>query len=584
MAENAQKRIRIGDLLIEQGTITQQQLDTALAEQRKSGQKLGRTLIELGFVEEEDIRNILSSQFNIPYINLAQFKFNPDLVRLLPETHARRYRAIVLTKAKDGELVVGMADPTDIFAYDAISKQLNSKFKQAVISEAELIKTFDLVYRRTADIHNFAQALGDELSEGDINLDAMVAGEDLADAPVVRLLQSLFEDAVQVGTSDIHIEPDEKVLRIRQRIDGVLYEQVMDQKRIANALVMRLKIISGLDISEKRIPQDGRFNIRVKDHSIDVRLSTMPVQHGESVVMRLLDQSGGMLQLEHLGMPANMVTAFRKIIHAPHGLVLVTGATGSGKSTTLYAALSELNNPDKKIITAEDPVEYRLPRINQVQVHPKIGLDFAKILRAALRQDPDIILIGEMRDQVTAEIGMRAAMTGHLVLSTLHTNDAMHTLERLIDMGCEGYLIASVLRAIVAQRLVRKICESCKQEVKLDVQQSTWLKTVVDGKYHDAKYYRGNGCSQCNNTGYHGRVGIYEMIEPDEAILDAIRTNDSQTFSKVVRENKNYVPLLNCGLELAVAGRTSLNEVMSFAGEYFQEQVAIADSYNVDDL
>jgi MSHA biogenesis protein MshE len=577
MAEHAQKRIRIGDLLIEQGLITQQQLETALAEQKTSGQKLGRTLIELGFVQEQDIRNILSSQFNIPYVNLAQFKFNPDLVRLLPETLARRYRAIVLTRAKD-ELVVGMADPTDIFAYDAIAKHLSNRFKQAVISESELIKTFDLVYRRTAEIHDFAQALGDELSEGDISLEALVAGEDLTDAPVVKLLQSLFEDAVQVGSSDIHIEPDEKVLRIRQRIDGVLYEQVMDQKRIANALVMRLKIISGLDISEKRVPQDGRFNIRVKDHSIDVRLSTMPVQHGESVVMRLLDQTGGMLQLEHLGMPVGMVKSFRRVIHAPHGLVLVTGATGSGKSTTLYAALSELNQPDKKIITAEDPVEYRLPRINQVQVHPKIGLDFAKILRAALRQDPDIILIGEMRDQVTAEIGMRAAMT------TLHTNDAMHTLERLIDMGAEGYLIASVLRAIVAQRLVRRVCDSCKQEVKLEVQQTTWLKTVVDGKYQNQKFYMGNGCPHCNNTGYHGRIGIYEMIEPDETMLEAIRTNDSQTFSKAVSENKNYVPLLNSGLDLAAKGVTSLNEVMSFAGEYFQEQVAVADSYTLDDL
>ncbi len=583
MAENTQKRIRIGDLLIEQGLITQQQLEIALTEQKTTGQKLGRTLIDLGYIDEKDISNILSSQFNIPYVNLSHYKFNPELVRLLPETYARRYRAIVLAKNKDG-LLVGMADPTDIFAYDAISKQLNTKFKQAVISESELIKTFDLVYRRTAEINSFAQALGDELTEGDVNLEALVAGDDLTDAPVVRLLQSLFEDAVQVGSSDIHIEPDEKVLRIRQRIDGVLYEQVMDQKRIANALVMRLKIISGLDISEKRIPQDGRFNIRVKDHSIDVRLSTMPVQHGESVVMRLLDQSGGMLELEHLGMKPDMVKAFKRAIHAPHGLVLVTGATGSGKSTTLYAALKELNHPDKKIITAEDPVEYRLPRINQVQVHPKIGLDFANILRAALRQDPDIILIGEMRDQTTAEIGMRAAMTGHLVLSTLHTNDAMHTLERLTDMGTEGYLIASVLRAIVAQRLLRRVCESCKQDDVLEPQQAAWLKTVVNGKYQNEKFYAGNGCAHCNNTGYHGRIGIYEMIEPDEIMLEAIRTNDSQIFSQTVTKSKNYVPLLESGLELAAKGITSLDEVMAFAGEYFQENVVAADSYNIDDL
>jgi len=588
VTENVRKRIRIGDLLIERELLTKQQLDTALAEQRNSGHKLGRTLIDLGYVSEKDILNVLSSQMKIPYVDLEQFKFNPDLVKRLPETYARRYRAIVLSggSRKDDELLVGMADPTDIYAYDAISKQLQANIQLAVVRESELIRTFGLVYRRTDEISNLAQELGAELSEGDINLEAMVAGEDITDAPVVKLLQSLFEDAVQVGASDIHIEPDEKVLRIRQRIDGVLYEQVMDQKRIANALVMRLKIISGLDISEKRLPQDGRFNIRIKDHSVDVRISTMPVQHGESVVMRLLDQSGGMLQLEHLGMPAAMVQSFRRVIHAPHGLVLVTGATGSGKSTTLYAALKELNDPDKKIITAEDPVEYRLPRINQVQVHNKIGMDFSQILRAALRQDPDIILIGEMRDQVTAEIGMRAAMTGHLVLSTLHTNDAMHTLERLLDMGSEGYLIASVLRAIIAQRLLRRVCTSCKQAVQLDDQQKTWLNTVSAGKYENAEFHKGKGCTNCNDTGYHGRIGIYEMIEPDKAMLEAIRNGDIAMFSEVVNENNNYVPLVESGLQLAAQGITSLNEVMSFAGEYYQqeEEAEVISSYSLEEL
>lgn len=589
MTENVRKRIRIGDLLIERELLTKQQLDTALAEQRNSGHKLGRTLIDLGYVSEKDILNVLSSQMKIPYVDLEKFKFDHDLVKRLPETYARRYRAIVLSSAgsrKDDELLVGMADPTDIYAYDAINKQLQANIKLAVVRESELIRTFGLVYRRTDEISNLAQELGEELSDGDINLEEMVAGEDVTDAPVVKLLQSLFEDAVQVGASDIHIEPDEKVLRIRQRIDGVLYEQVMDQKRIANAVVMRLKIISGLDIAEKRLPQDGRFNIRIKDHSVDVRLSTMPVQHGESVVMRLLDQSGGMLQLEHLGMPAAMVQSFRRVIHAPHGLVLVTGATGSGKSTTLYAALKELNDPDKKIITAEDPVEYRLPRINQVQVHNKIGMDFAQILRAALRQDPDIILIGEMRDQVTAEIGMRAAMTGHLVLSTLHTNDAMHTLERLLDMGSEGYLIASVLRAIVAQRLLRRVCSSCKQAVQLDDQQKTWLNTVSAGKYENAEFHKGNGCTNCNDTGYHGRIGIYEMIEPDKTMLEAIRAGDITRFSTAVSENKSYITLLESGLQLAAQGITSLNEVMSFSGEYYQldEAIEVADSYSLDEL
>lgn len=586
MAESARKKIRLGDLLIEKGLITDDQLKTALSDQRNSGKKLGRTLSDLGFLSEHDILNALSSQLGIAFIDLKHFKFNPEIAKKLPETYARRYRAIVLKKETDG-LLVGMADPTDIYAYDAIAKKLDGQITLAVISETALIETFDLVYRRTDEISNLAQELGAELSESDINLEQLVAGEDVTDAPVVKLLQSLFEDAIQMNASDIHIEPDAKVLRIRQRIDGVLYEQVMNEKNIANALVMRLKIISGLDISEKRLPQDGRFNIRIKDHSVDVRLSTMPVQHGESVVMRLLDQSGGMLELENLGMPPAITKAFRRNINAPHGLVLVTGPTGSGKSTTLYAALKELNTMDKKIITAEDPVEYRLPRMNQVQVNSKIGLDFAQILRAALRQDPDIILIGEMRDQMTAEIGMRAAMTGHLVLSTLHTNDATHTLERLLDMGSEGYLIATVLRAVVAQRLVRKVCESCKQLSEADSHQAAWLKTVSKREVEGVTFSKGNGCGHCNNTGYHGRIGLYEMIEPDEAMLEALRINDINAFMKAVSDNKEYVPLLQSGIDLAFQGITSIEEIMRFAGEIYQEgvdNIAATDSYTLDDL
>lgn len=583
MTETAPKRIRIGDLLIEKGLITQENLMTALAEQKNTGHKIGRALIELDLIKEQDILDVLSEQLKIPYVDLSNFKFNPTLIKLLPEMVARRYRAVVLTR-QNNELIVGLADPTDIFAYDAIAKQLNSKFKLAVISETELIKTFDLVYRRTDEISDLATELGNELSEGDINLNEMVAGNDLADAPVVKLLQSLFDDAIQVGASDIHIEPDEKVLRIRQRIDGVLYEQVMDQKRIANALVMRLKIMSGLDISEKRIPQDGRFNIRVKDHSVDVRLSTMPVQYGESMVMRLLDQSGGMLSLEHLGMDVQMMDIFRRVIHSPHGLVLVTGATGSGKSTTLYAALSELNEADKKIITAEDPVEYRLPRVNQVQIHNKIGLGFAEVLRAALRQDPDIILIGEMRDQETAEIGMRAAMTGHFVLSTLHTNDAVHTLERLLDMGSEGFLIATVLRGVVAQRLLRRVCNSCAKPHKLDGHQKAWLKSVRDGRYVDKEFTSGSGCGHCNNTGYSGRIGIYEMFEPDAEMLEALRESDINAFTAAVENNKDFVPLLESGLKLAAEGVTSIREVMNFSGEYFEDNAIIANTFEIEDL
>lgn len=575
------KKIRLGELLVEKKLITQGQLDQAIIEQQGSGEKIGRVLVQMGLVNEQEILNIISDQLHIPFVDLGHFNFNPDLVRKLPETHARRYRAIVLSKEGDN-LLVGMGDPTDIFAYDEITRQLNTAINLAVVSETALVKTFNLVYRRTDEIKDFAQKLDAELTESDIDLEQLAVSGNVADAPVVKLLQSLFEDALQVNASDIHIEPDEKILRIRQRIDGVLYEHEMEEKNIATALVMRLKIMSGLDISEKRLPQDGRFHIRVKEHSIDVRLSTMPTQHGESVVMRLLDQSGNMLDLEHLGMPDTIRNDFRSVIHAPHGLILVTGPTGSGKSTTLYAALQELNSPGKKIITAEDPVEYRLPRMNQVQVNTKIGLNFAEILRAALRQDPDVILIGEMRDQLTVEIAIRAAMTGHLVLSTLHTNDAMHSLERLLDMGSEGYLIATVLRAVVAQRLVRKICSSCKFETGITEQQAVWLASVTGKEPQGLTFYQGRGCARCHNTGYVGRIGVYELLEPDEAMLESLRVNDTNAFAKAVRQNKTYKPLLFNAIELAEAGITSLQEAMRLSGEEHEYESATGNGFEFE--
>ena len=379
---------------------------------------------------------------------------------------------------------------------------------------------------------------------------------------LVRLLQTLFEDAVQMKASDIHIELDEGVVRIRQRIDGVLNEQVMNEHRVASALVMRLKIMSGLDISEKRLPQDGRFNIRVRNRSIDVRVSTMPVQHGESVVMRLLDQSGGLFNLDHTGMPADMLARFRRLLQRPFGMVLVTGPTGSGKTTTLYAGLAELNSPEKKIITVEDPVEYRLPRVNQVQVNPKIELTFGRVLRAALRQDPDIVLVGEMRDQETAEIGLRAALTGHLVLSTLHTNDAQTSAMRLVDMGAEPFLVATALNAVLAQRLVRRVCENCMQEQQADPQQLAWLERLHGGSLAGKVFRHGAGCHQCHNTGYNGRVGVYELLEMDEPMIAALRRNDPQAFAEAARANPHYRPLAACALDYALAGVTSIDEVL----------------------
>jgi MSHA biogenesis protein MshE len=561
------QKIRLGDLLVRDGLINEEQLKYALEEQKRRGRKLGAALIDLGFVTEDQVLDSLARQLNIERVDLTRFEFDPEVVRKLPETLARRFRAIVLADRGD-DILVGMADPTDIFAYDELGRHLKKNISQAVVSEGELVRMIDRVYRRTDEISSLAEELGQELSASDYDIEQLIAAEEQSDVPVAKLLKSIFEDAVQVNASDIHIEPDENQLRIRQRVDGVLIEQVMKEKRIASALVLRLKLLAGLDIAEKRLPQDGRFNIRVKKRSIDVRLSTMPVQHGESVVMRLLDQSGEMLDLHQLGMPDAMVERFRNAVHRPYGLVLVTGPTGSGKTTTLYAALKELNEAGKKIVTAEDPVEYRMPRVNQVQVHTKIGLDFARILRSALRQDPDIMLVGEMRDTETAEIGLRAALTGHMVLSTLHTNDAIGTIDRLLDMGAQGYLVAATLRAVVGQRLLRRVCPSCSKETEPEPAQRAWLEGVL-GEQRAAKlsFQAGAGCGHCNRTGYQGRIGVYEMLEPDEAMRTALRNDDIDAFARAARKTKDYKPLLAGALELAAKGVTTLSEVERIAGE-----------------
>jgi len=377
----------------------------------------------------------------------------------------------------------------------------------------------------------------------------------------------VFEDAMAANASDIHIEPDESVLRIRRRIDGVLHEQVMDEKAIVPALVSRLKLMAGLDIAERRLPQDGRFNIKLKKKAIDVRFSTLPTQYGEAVVMRLLDHSAGVQGLDHIGLSDGIKVRIRKAIHRPHGLLLVTGPTGSGKTTTLYAALNELNTPEKKIITVEDPVEYRLPRINQVQVNPKIGLDFARVLRSTLRQDPDIILVGEIRDQETAEIALRASITGHLVMSTLHTNDAISTALRLIDMGVEGFLVASAVHAIIAQRLVRKNCEKCIEPHALDAGQLSWLKnTVGEERAAALSFQQGKGCPACGHTGYRGRTAVHEMLDISGDLADALREQDYVAFKKHALAQKEFIPLVENGIALAQQDVTSIEEVIRISG------------------
>ena len=572
------KKMRLGELLIDANAITQEQLDQALKLQKTTGHKLGRALTEVGAIDEADLYKFLAKRLEIEYLDIGSIKLEPETVKILPEVQARRLRALVL-KQDQGGILVGMADPTDIFAHDELARLLGKTVKIALVNETELLRTIDITYRRTDEINALAAEVKEELGDSRIDIDQLTAEEDSAEAPIIKLLQSMFRDAVQVSASDIHIEPDEFVLRIRQRVDGILQEHVIDGRGVAGALVTRLKLMSGLDISEKRLPQDGRFSVRVNETTLDIRVSTLPVQFGEAVVLRLLDHSANLLSLEKLGMPAKLLERFYRMIGRPSGMVLVTGPTGSGKTTTLYSALNYVNKPSTKIITVEDPVEYRLARINQVQIHTRIGLDFGRVLRTALRQDPDIILVGEMRDRETVDIGLRAAMTGHLVFSTLHTVSAVATANRLLDMGAAGYLIGAALQGIVAQRLVRRVCESCAEPAELSVGQSAWLKTMLGSKQlGDAKFVHGRGCNYCQLTGYRGRIGVYELLEMDAGLTDALRREDLSGFVALAAKKKSYVPLVNCALDYALSGITSLDEVLRVAGGLDAEDSVVADS------
>jgi MSHA biogenesis protein MshE len=560
------EKVRLGQMLVQQKWLSEGQLQLALDEQKRSGRKLGRICVEHGFVTEEQVSTALAQQLNIPYIVLKFYNVDSEIVRLLPEAQARRFRAIAL-EDRNGTLLIGMVDPTDLFAYDEISRLLKRQIELALVSEAELLQTIDRIYRRTEDITDFARELEKDLGDSYVDFGVLGGTPGLEEAPVVKLLQSLFDDATQVRASDIHIEPQETLVQVRFRIDGMLHLQTEADSKIAHALALRLKLMSGLDISEKRLPQDGRFTIKVKQQQIDVRISTMPTQYGESVVMRLLNQSGGILNLDAIGMPPAMLAKFRTILGHPNGLVLVTGPTGSGKTTTLYGALAELNVMESKVITIEDPVEYRLQGINQVQVNEKIDLTFARILRSALRQDPDVVLVGEMRDQETAQIGMRAALTGHVVLSTLHTNDAVSTPIRLFDMGIPDYMVASSLQAVIAQRLVRLVCESCTEPHTLQPTEQEWLKAELRDTVATHSYVHGRGCSHCNGTGYRGRTGVYEMLEMTAEVAEAANQQDPAQFLRVATAQMNGQTLRQHAVSLVIAGKTTVTEAMRVSNQ-----------------
>jgi len=560
-------KIRLGEILVQQDLISADDLSKALEEQKRTGRKLGRIFVDNGYVTETQISEALARQLKIPFVDLHQFNTKPELISKLPEAQARRFRCTVL-EDKGNSYLVGMVDPTDLFAYDELVRILRKDIELAVIQEGSLLQLIDRSYRRTDEISNLALELGEDLGDTTIDFSSIGAAKNTEEAPVVKLLQTIFEDAVQVRASDIHIEPQEDKLHIRFRIDGVMHLQTQADLKIASALVLRLKLMSGLDISEKRLPQDGRFAVKVKQQTVDVRISSMPTQYGESVVMRLLIQNSSGFSLEKLGMPADMLERFRKLIHRPSGMVLVTGPTGSGKTTTLYAALNELNSTSNKIITVEDPVEYRLPGINQVQVNDKIDLNFSRVLRSTLRQDPDIVLIGEMRDQETAQIGLRAAMTGHLVLSTLHTNDAVSTPIRMVDMGAPRFMVAMSILAVVAQRLVRLVCEGCSEPYSPEPLEQAWLQHELGKEVNQHNYVHGKGCSICNGTGYQGRVGVYELLEMNNELIDAANHHEPNHFIKLGRQHMAGKTLRKSAVDLVIGKRTTIAEAMRISNQF----------------
>ena len=557
------EKLRLGDVLVQQQLISAEQLQDALQAQKGTGKRLGRLLIEAGIVTEEAVAHGLARQLRAPVVNLKSFPLKSETVRLLAESPARRHRVVVL-EDKGEQLLVGFADPLDLAAYDELTRLLKRPIRIAVVPESQLAPVLDRHYRRTEEISGLARALEKDVGDT-VDFGALEASVGQEGAPVVRLLQSVFEDALQVGASDVHLEPQEGGLLIRSRVDGVLQTQTQADKRIAAALSQRLKLMAGLDISEKRLPQDGRFTLRLKDRQVDVRLSTLPSQYGESVVMRLLGHGDTVRRLDEIGMPQAMLTRYREVLGRSSGMVLVTGPTGSGKTTTLYASLAEIDAEQQKVITVEDPIEYRLPGLTQVQVNDKIELSFARVLRATLRQDPDVILVGEIRDAETADIGLRAAITGHLVLSSLHTRDAMSAPFRLLDMGSPAFMVASSLQAVIAQRLVRSLCDNCAEPHPPTPQEVGWLVSVGGEAALGGRSLRGRGCSVCNGTGCSGRIGVYEMLEMDAELAQAATHGNPGQFQALARERMRGRTMAHHALALVGSGRTSAAEAMRLA-------------------
>jgi type IV pilus assembly protein PilB len=565
--------VRLGEILLKESLITQDQLEKALEFQRSNGGKLGSCLTKMGFITDDDITGVLSRQYGVPSINLKYYEIDPNVIKLIPQDTALRYQVIPLSRV-GSVLTIAMTDPTNVFAMDDIKFMTGFNVEPVVASESAIAESISRFYGGGSSTHEELSSLMKdlvdeeqelELAADEQEMDAATLEKAAEEAPIIKLVNLILTDSVKRGASDIHVEPYETEMRVRFRVDGVLQTVMNPPLKLRDAITSRMKIMAKLDIAEKRLPQDGRIMIKYKAEGkkkeLDFRVSTVPTLYGEKIVLRLLDKENLRLDMTKLGFEPESLKKFERNILKPYGMVLVTGPTGSGKTNTLYSSVSRLNQVDTNIMTAEDPVEFQLAGINQVQMKDQIGLNFAAALRAFLRQDPNIILVGEIRDFETAEIGVKAALTGHLVLSTLHTNDAPSTISRLMNMGIEPFLVATSVNLICAQRLVRRVCANCKEELEIPEQALIDAGFTAD-EAKTTKIYHGKGCSTCGKRGYKGRTGLYEVMEINDEIRELILVGASALELKKKAIEQGMITLRRSGLIKAAAGLTTLEEVL----------------------
>lgn len=562
---------RLGELLVHENLITPDQLKKALEESKNAGGRLGESLSKLGILDETELADFLSKHYKVPSINLEEFEIDPEIIKLVSAEICKKHTIIPVNRAGP-TLIIATSDPSNIYVADDIKFLTGYNVEMVVAPESQIKKAIEKYYGKQASdsvINEVMQELTDseiESVEAEEDIDVKDLEKATQDAPIVKLVNHILTDAISKGASDIHVEPYEKFFRIRFRVDGVLHEAMQPPIKFKNAVISRLKIMSSLDIAERRVPQDGRIKLRVKDKEVDFRVSSLPTLFGEKVVLRILDKSNLQLDLTKLGFMESQLKLFRDAINQPYGMVLVTGPTGSGKTTTLYSALMELNQITDNISTAEDPVEYNLPGINQVQINDEVGLNFAAALRSFLRQDPDIILVGEIRDFETAEIAVKAALTGHLVLSTLHTNDAPSSITRLLNMGIEPFLVTASVNAVIAQRLVRKICSNCKTET--DVPSKLLIEMGMDPEEaKEVTCYKGAGCDRCNGKGYKGRLALYEIMPLWEELKEMVLNGASAGELKKEAVRIGMSTLRNSGLQKIKEGLTTTDEVLSITAK-----------------